>query len=60
MSMDTCHGIELHDGATVIDMSANIGVPFRVRTLQKEASVRVIACEPVPQSLSVEANATTW
>lgn len=41
------HGIELNDGATVIDVGANIGV-FGVRTLQKRPSVRVIACEPVP------------
>ncbi len=41
------HGIELHDGATVVDVGANIGV-FGVRTLQKQSSVSVIACEPVP------------
>ena len=51
------HGIELHDGATVIDVGANIGV-FGVRTLQKKASVRVIACEPVPALFEcLEANA---
>ena len=51
------HGIELHDGATVIDVGANIGV-FGVRTLQKKASVRVIACEPVPAIFEcLEANA---
>lgn len=41
------HGIELHDGATVVDVGANIGV-FDIRVLQKWPSARVIACEPVP------------
>ena len=41
------HGIELEDGATVIDVGANIGV-FGVRTLQKRSAVKVFACEPVP------------
>ena len=41
------HGIELRDGATVVDVGANIGL-FGVRTLQKRSSARVIACEPVP------------
>lgn len=41
------HGIELHEGATVVDVGANIGV-FGVRVVQQRPSVHVIACEPVP------------
>ena len=41
------HGITLSDGATVIDVGANIGV-FGVRTLQRRAGIKVLACEPVP------------
>ena len=44
-------GIAIHDGATVLDIGANIGV-FGVRVLQKWPSARVFACEPVPATFA--------
>ena len=54
------HGIELHDGATVVDVGANIGV-FDIRVLQKWPSARVVACEPVPAIFKcLESNARRY
>lgn len=46
------HGIEVHDGDTILDVGANIGI-FGVRAVQMREGVRVFALEPVPDIFAV-------
>lgn len=53
------HGIDIHDGDTILDVGANIGI-FGIRAVQQHRNTRVFAFEPIPDIFSVlHKNATT-
>lgn len=53
------HGIELHDGACVFDVGANIGL-FTLFVDQEVARARVFAFEPAPPLFEILAANTAW
>jgi FkbM family methyltransferase len=47
MAVYNAHGISIHEGATVVDVGANIGL-FSILMLQSAPRIRLFAVEPIP------------
>jgi FkbM family methyltransferase len=48
----TRHGIEVRDGATVLDVGANVGM-FSVALAQRHRDLRLVLFEPIPDTFAI-------